>query len=70
MKTIKSIKSQTINILKNFFFILNFGKIYTGRLKNEPDKSMVSPSEPVLKENSSPEFEEYREMYMTRCRWS
>jgi hypothetical protein len=70
MKTIKRIKSQASTILKNFFFILNFRKSYFARLKSQSEMSIQNSPELDLKENSSPEFEEYREMYMTRCRWS
>lgn len=64
MKTIKKMKSISYNNLKNYFFI-NFLKI-----SDDNEKVTASGFENGAEENCSLNFEEYKEAYTTRCRWS
>jgi hypothetical protein len=64
MNTIQKIKNFTCSLLKIFFFNLiptNIRAKETG----EPDCFNTG-----AEENCSLNFEEYREAYITRCRWS
>lgn len=64
MKTIKKIKSISCNYLKNIFFI----NLLQASVTNE--KETISGFENGAEENCSIDFEEYKEAYTTRCRWS
>jgi hypothetical protein len=64
MKTIKKIKSISYNYLKNYFFI----NVLQVSEKNE--KASTVGFENGAEENCSLDFEDYKEAYMTRCRWS
>ncbi len=64
MKTIQRIKNFTCCLLKNIFFISvrnNF------RVKETAKSDCFNTG---AEENCSLNFEEYREAYITRCRWS
>jgi hypothetical protein len=64
MNTIQKIKNFTYSLLKNFFFISISTNIRTKKIV-EPDCFNTG-----AEENCSLNFEEYREAYITRCRWS
>jgi len=64
MNTIQKIKNFSCCIIKKFFFI-SFIKNSQTNTTAEPDCFMAG-----AEENCSLNFDEYREAYITRCRWS
>jgi len=62
MNTIQKVKNFFGDILKKYFFIVNSSQT---NAKVEPDSFMTG-----AEENCSLNFDEYREAYITRCRWS
>lgn len=70
MKTVKKVFISNMQLLKNFFFIWNYRNIPFLPLVKRKTVQAKAPKEEACAENHTPGFEEYREMYMTRCRWS
>lgn len=70
MRRIEKATRKITIILKNFFFIWN---CKTMQVNTEAKREMSPdnvPKEGVKPGNQALGFEEYREIYMTRCRWS
>jgi len=65
MKATEKIRIKARTYLKNYFFINLFAIE-----EPTPQKEQTDSFNNGAEENCSLNFEEYKELYMTRCRWS
>jgi hypothetical protein len=60
----KKIRNFFCTIIKNYFFINNL------KMSQNNEKGTICGFENGAEENCSLGFEDYKEAYTTRCRWS